>query len=176
MKLELAGIIDKPGASVPFDYTIDLSGLEINFCSPFPRPLAVRGEVYNAAGVLTLEATIEGEIEFDCARCSEHVVRDYVLDIDAVLVDELANPDDFDNSDVVVLSADSSLELDEVLRDTVILESEMLFLCREDCAGVCPTCGKNLNEGECSCSKQTADPRLDALRALLERKKSEGAE
>ena len=175
MKLELAGIIDKPGTSVPFDYTIDCSDLEVNFVNPFPRPLTVSGEVRNDAGVLTLDAGVEGEMEFDCFRCAEHTVKDYFLDILATVNTELANPDDFDNSDVVLIAEDNTLELDDFIREQIILESDMLFLCDEDCKGVCPTCGKNLNHGPCDC-KPEGDHRLDALRELLEKKRGEDNE
>lgn len=172
MRLELAGIIEHPGRSLPFDYTIDLSDLEINFQKPFTKPLEVRGEVRNTAGVLELWAEVDGEMEFDCSRCAEHTVAPYSLDVETTLTRELANPDDFANVDVVLLDGDLSFELDEVIRDAAILESDMLFLCREDCKGVCPTCGKNLNDGPCDCKPET-DPRLAALQSLLDEMKRE---
>lgn len=158
MKLELAGIIEKPGSSVSFDYTMDCSDLEVNFVFPFPRPVRVCGEVRNDAGILTLECDVTGEMEFDCFRCTEHTVRDYFLPVDAT----------------VVTDADGAVELDGFLRDTMVLESDMLFLCRDDCKGICPTCGKNLNLGPCECRPE-GDHRLDSLRELLERKRGEDA-
>lgn len=172
MRLELAGIIEHPGSSLPFDYTIDLSNLEINFQKPFKKPLEVHGEVRNTAGVLELWAEVDGEMEFDCSRCAEHTVAPYSLDVETTLTRELANPDDFANVDVVLLDSDLSFELDEVIRDAAILESDMLFLCREDCKGVCPTCGKNLNDGPCDCKPET-DPRFAALQDLLDEMKRE---
>lgn len=172
MRLELAGIIEHPGSSLPFDYTIDLSDLEINFQKPFKKPLEVHGEVRNTAGVLELWAEVDGEMEFDCSRCAEHTVAPYSLDVETTLMRELANPDDFANVDMVLLDSDLSFELDEVIRDAAILESDMLFLCREDCKGVCPTCGKNLNDGPCNCKPET-DPRFAALQDLLDEMKRE---
>ena len=174
MKLELAGIIDRPGSSVSFDYTMDCSDLEVNFVFPFPRPVRVCGEVRNDAGILTLECDVTGEMEFDCFRCAEHTVREYFLPVDATVVTEVANPDDLETSDLLVTDADGAVELDSFLRDTMVLESDMLFLCREDCKGICPTCGKNLNLGPCGC-KPEGDHRLDSLRELLERKRGEDA-
>ena len=48
------------------------------------------------------------------------------------------------------------------------LDMETKFLCREDCKGLCPTCGKNLNLGPCGCRKQT-DPRFAVLEQLLDK-------
>ena len=44
---------------------------------------------------------------------------------------------------------------------------EMAVLCREDCKGLCPHCGKDLNEGPCGCEPRQIDPRLEALKKLL---------
>ena len=50
----------------------------------------------------------------------------------------------------------------------LILSLPFKNLCREDCRGLCPICGKNLNEGLCGCRPQTADPRLEILRQLID--------
>ena len=47
---------------------------------------------------------------------------------------------------------------------------EMKVLCREDCKGLCPKCGRNLNEGPCGCDLHEEDPRWDALKGLLQAK------
>jgi len=58
------------------------------------------------------------------------------------------------------------LDLREVLRQDVMLASPIHVLCREDCQGLCPTCGQNLNEGPCDCQPEP-DPRWAVLAALL---------
>jgi uncharacterized protein len=59
--------------------------------------------------------------------------------------------------------------LDEVLTTLFILDMDTKFLCREDCAGLCPQCGKNLNDGPCGC-KKPRDPRMAVLEQLLDDK------
>lgn len=59
------------------------------------------------------------------------------------------------------------LDLSEVVRQRLLLNQPLHPLCREDCQGLCPTCGQNLNEGVCECSEPTFDPRWAALRELL---------
>ena len=59
-----------------------------------------------------------------------------------------------------------------VLRDTILLSIPLKPLCREECKGLCPVCGKNLNEGECEHVKkkeEEIDPRWEKLKALLEK-------
>jgi uncharacterized protein len=60
------------------------------------------------------------------------------------------------------------LDLREAIRQNLLLALPMQSVCREECAGLCPQCGKNLNEGPCDCTPEVEDARLDALRALLE--------
>jgi len=54
--------------------------------------------------------------------------------------------------------------------EALVLELPMKPVCREDCRGLCPVCGTNLNERECGCRVEEADPRLEALKKLLEAK------
>ena len=58
--------------------------------------------------------------------------------------------------------------MDEILSSLFILDMETKFLCREDCKGLCPTCGKNLNLGPCGCRK-SLDPRFAVLEQLLDK-------
>jgi uncharacterized protein len=60
------------------------------------------------------------------------------------------------------------LDLREAIRQNLLLALPMQLACRPDCAGLCPQCGHNRNEGACDCVPETDDPRFEALRALLE--------
>lgn len=59
------------------------------------------------------------------------------------------------------------LDLREAIRQNLVLALPTQALCREDCAGLCPQCGKNLNEGDCDCQSEATDERFSALRELL---------
>ena len=63
--------------------------------------------------------------------------------------------------------------MDEPLYEQIEMEFPIRFLCKEDCRGLCQRCGRNLNEGECGCTQKEIDPRLEPLRALLEKMKEE---
>ena len=86
------------------------------------------------------------------------------LPIDAVLVTELANEENEDEW-VFTLEGDSA-DLDDIVRTIFVLNMDSKLLCSDDCKGMCCRCGKNLNEGPCSCEKEI-DPRLAALKQLL---------
>lgn len=63
---------------------------------------------------------------------------------------------------------DGALDLDEVCEGDIFLELPSKFLCRPDCKGLCPVCGKDLNEGQCQCDTKRIDPRLEVLKKLLD--------
>jgi len=58
------------------------------------------------------------------------------------------------------------IDLDEYIRDYAVLAVPMKNLCSEDCKGLCPKCGKNLNEGTCNCSEENIDPRWESIQKL----------
>ena len=68
--------------------------------------------------------------------------------------------------DMVVVDTDE-LELDDILIPELFLDLNTVVLCRPDCKGICPRCGKDLNEGDCGCSRREVDPRLAKLAELL---------
>ena len=69
----------------------------------------------------------------------------------------------------LVYLGDDEVELEPFLVEQIQLNVPMKPLCREDCAGLCPTCGADLNAGPCRCAGEEPDPRWEGLRALKER-------
>ena len=108
----------------------------------------------------TVRTTLHGV----CDRCASEFLREVSYPIEAVLVQSLENEDDAD--EWTFLLQDGSADLDEIVNTVFILSMDSKMLCREDCKGLCPTCGKNLNDGPCACRPEP-DPRLAALGKLL---------
>jgi uncharacterized protein len=65
------------------------------------------------------------------------------------------------------VGADANLDLAPLLRAEVLIEMSHRVFCREDCRGLCLTCGANLNRETCSCAQEEIDPRLAVLKKLL---------
>lgn len=166
MLLELSSILTSPGASIPFSADIDLSDLRYGICCPVTEPVHAEGWVRNTAGVLVMTGTVATCIHGICDRCAEPFQREVSFPIEAVLVRELSSEEDEDEG-VYSLVGDSA-DLEEIVRTVFVLNLDSKFLCREDCKGLCPRCGKNLNHGPCGCRKEP-DPRLAALAQLLEK-------
>lgn len=166
MLLGLSKIIDCPGQSVPFSVSVDLSDLCYGVSYPVSEPVLAQGTVRNTAGVLMMEGQVRTTIHGICDRCAGSFDREVTFPIDVVLVTELANEENEDEW-VFPLEGDSA-DLDDIVRTVFVLNLDSKLLCKEDCKGLCPKCGKNLNDGPCNCQKEL-DPRFAALKQLLEK-------
>lgn len=164
MRLGLAQIMDRPGAVVPFSCSVDLSDLQYGTSHPVTEPVEASGTVRNTAGVLVMSGSIKTCLHGVCDRCAAEFSREVEYPIQAVLVEELANEENEDEW-VFPLEGESA-DLQDIVRTVFVLNMESKLLCKPDCKGLCCQCGKNLNDGPCSCQKEP-DPRFAALRQLL---------
>ena len=164
MKLDLKPLAQQPGAVLPFELQLDLSGMEWNGAKPFTRPIQVRGAVRNRAGAMELNARLDTVLSLTCDRCAKPFEREKTVEYDTLLAFELANGE---SDDIVLLNKDGELELDELMREVFLLEMDTKNLCSEDCKGLCSGCGVDLNVEPCRCKKEI-DPRLAKLAQLLE--------
>ena len=163
MKLNLREIIEVPGGSIPFACELETEGLDFPAVLRYKGKPHAEGRVYNEAGVLHLEGTLQAEMTCVCDRCGDAFDSVKETALSAVIVEE----ENEEYPEYFVLDG-NDLDLDEVLSTCFILDMETKFLCREDCKGLCPTCGKNLNLGPCGCRKQI-DPRFAVLEQLLDK-------
>jgi uncharacterized protein len=134
------------------------------------RPIRVDLAYYRAGTELFLTGEVEAEGIACCARCAEdfRVERSrgfrYVFAPKSIGYDgdDEQRPDDLEFS----LYEGDDVDLTPLVREQVLLALTDPPLCREDCRGLCPQCGANLNEKACDCRTEKLDPRFAALRAL----------
>ena len=108
-------------------------------------------EIYNTRESFVVKGTLEAELILSCSRCLQKYSSPIKLDIsEDVMKSEMEDEEE--------------LYLDDIIVDNIILSLPMKPLCSEDCKGICPECGQNLNEGECDCEVETVDPRLSKLK------------
>lgn len=163
MQLDLRKIIDNPGASADFQCEIGTDRLDFPSVSGYIRNPEAHGRVFNEAGILRLTGSVTAEMICVCDRCGEEFKSVKMTALDVVLSAEESD----ENPELFLIEGDS-VDLDEVVATCLILDMETKFLCKEDCKGLCPTCGKNLNFGACACRKQP-DPRFAVLEQLLDK-------
>ena len=166
--LRLNKIIEAPG-SVPFTTTLDLRDCVIGAQQPVTEPVEASGVVRNVGGsegVLQLTGEAHTTLHCVCDRCARPFTRAYTVPLDAVLTTEIQEDED----EWTFLLKDDCADLDDIILTHFLFGLDMQLLCREDCSGLCPICGQNLNDAPCGCAAKKADPRLAVLAQLLKDK------
>ena len=116
-------------------------------------------------GVL-VRGRLQAGVEMECRRCLTPVTQ-RVDDIVDMLFTEIG-PDEAEIEGEVYRLSSRGTELDitEAVREQLLLRVPQYALCREDCRGFCPTCGKNLNEGACDCVPEAQPSPWEALKQV----------
>jgi uncharacterized protein len=117
---------------------------------------------------IILDSETEIEANLICDRCAKDFHSVIKSNFRTVYLFRV-NHDDADNEKeaIVFIHQDADkINLDEDIRDYAVLAIPMKNLCSEDCKGLCPKCGQNLNEGSCNCSEENIDPRWEPIQKL----------
>ena len=161
--LDLEKLFQSEGSSIPIHQEADFSYLNAPDGLTFRNPVLIEGSVQNEAQIVTIRATVTADIDTFCDRCAGEMTLHMAVPMEHTLVLELFQEED---ADQYIVLDDARLDVEALAAEDLVLDMPTKFLCREDCKGLCPTCGKNLNDGPCGC-EQEVDPRLAALADLL---------
>jgi uncharacterized protein len=176
MKLDIGAVMQEPGAGLDFSFEkilLDLSDPERGL--EFIGPVRFTGRIRHTGrqAELQLHGHLSVRMQADCTRCLAPIDRVVETDVDVIFAADMERFAGADEEEELE-PADYPLtlpilSLDEVARDAVLLAVPMRLLCKEDCKGVCPTCGVNRNEADCTC--ETVDngggSPFDILKKLL---------
>ncbi len=161
-------ILSGASQQIDFDFSFvpEKDGLLVSVYSDvdFTEPIIVTGHVKNMAGYMVLSADVKVTYRTMCARCAEPVCSKLEISFEK---DIASSADVSEENDDYIIIEDKKLDLLVPVEEEIMLEMPSRTLCKEDCLGLCPKCGKNLNEGECFCEKKEVDPRLAILKTLL---------
>ena len=164
MLLDVRKIINAPGERIAFHFDLDLSDVDFGGRRPVQNPVVVAGDVRNVAGMLLLTFEASTVLKSVCDRCLKPFDQPKTVRYETMLAEELEDED----SDDILLLEDGAVDLGDLARTVFILEMDTKTLCSEDCKGICPGCGVDLNQGTCTCKKEV-DPRLAVLAKLLDK-------
>ena len=119
----------------------------------FPNGLHWDVEVTNTGEAFLVMGTLRGDAVVPCARCLEDAEYPIDVPVDGYFVIEPSDDDDDEQDDIEfgVVSPDHTIDIMDALQSALVLELPMTPLCRDDCKGLCPHCGANLNDGDCGC-------------------------
>ena len=151
MILQLREIFQIEGMHLPVSYEITPEELSEVRGYTFAAPVAVSGEFYNRAGIVTLKYTVSCTLDVVCDRCHTELKRDYSYDFSHTVVPSLQSEGDI--YDTYLVAQHDSIDMNETAISDLLLMLPTKMLCREDCKGLCDICGCNLNERTCNCRK-----------------------
>ncbi len=161
MKLNISKISKYDGNSIKFsfscsdkEYEFDFNGETLKF---FP-PVTVTGSAINEGGMIKVELECSARVERDCGRCLEK----YEINSESKGVFNFTR-EIKDIDDDYYLYENDIIDLSDIVLGELALTLDMKPLCSDDCAGLCMTCGENLNKSTCNCNQEKIDPRFAAL-------------
>jgi uncharacterized protein len=166
-------------AEVSVDFDAQQCRLPQEEIGKFLAPIHLVAQARKVEEEITLEGRVSSSLQMTCARCL-HPYREALDESFEVVYlpypEELNAKEELelDEADMnIVYYTDEEIDLTALVHDQVLLLLPVKPLCKADCAGLCPSCGKDLNEGPCSCSHDTVDPRFAVLKTLLASEPSE---
>lgn len=126
----------KEGTVMPLEAHYDPAALDLEFIDlHYLAPVALSATAERIASTVTFRGNLSAQVEQVCARCLDRIPKNVLAPFDLSYdVNQLETVDTTDD-----------------LRDILLLDHPERFLCREDCKGICPGCGVNLNHHPCQC-------------------------
>lgn len=165
MIIDIKELFDAPGTEIPLSTEADLSEVDIWGQKIFRSPVRISGVFKNRSGLVTLKYRATAVLEYNCDSCGKETSKETEYEFEHWLARELESGDENDD---YILVPTGMINMDELIMTDVTLEIPFRLLCREDCKGLCPVCGSDLNEKTCDCNKKQVDPRLEKLKMLLD--------
>jgi uncharacterized protein len=132
----------------------------------------IAGKVRLAAKEVFVNGHVETRAKAECDRCLQPVE----IPVNADFALEYIPGSEYESTDVVELTEDQlsvavfdgeGIDVDEIVKEQIVLAVPTRVLCRENCKGICPECGADRNTSDCSCTTNDIDPRWAALKKLI---------
>ncbi|MGM9991879.1 MAG: YceD family protein [Candidatus Bruticola sp.] len=176
--LDISDIVGSSGASKDVHMSLEgpFEGLSLD--GPAKLDLSV---VSTGNGELSVHGRIKARVFLACSRCAAEYSESLDIDVDERFVPEgsleLERDEEIEADELCVFGYDQNeLKIDELTRENIIASLPYRPLCSQECRGVCPQCGQNLNEKTCMCgsSEEEIDPRWGALKKFSSGSPNEG--
>lgn len=121
---------------------------------------------------------LDAKVEIECARCLSPFESRVQTETDFIACAQAEYEkikDIADNEDYLFFEGGGQMvDLTSTLSQAIILSISLKPLCSDNCRGLCPSCGVNLNKEQCGCKKESIDPRWEKLKELSSQSKKEG--
>jgi uncharacterized protein len=155
LELDLSDL-EEIGSSKEINFQVEIP--ELKFRSKeilVPRPLDLDITVYLANESYFVSGKLQGELTLECSRCLE----EFAYSIELKIEEELEKAD---------IRNIQKVKISDLVKNNIFLAIPIKPLCSQECEGLCPECGQNLNEKQCDCDTETFDPRLADLEKFFD--------
>ncbi|MBI3586134.1 MAG: DUF177 domain-containing protein [Ignavibacteriales bacterium] len=142
---------------------------EVGLDNRFAKAVIVNATLEKTSRQLYLKAECKAVGNFTCDRCLEEFEKEVVASYRVMYVAGDRSAEGLKEDEVQVIPPEANaIDLGEDVRQFIMLVLPQKILCKEECAGLCPTCGTNRNTSSCDCRKEETDPRWEGLKKFLE--------
>lgn len=170
MRYGVLSQLQKPGGRVecevddptPVGTGVDLAGHVVG-----------RIELSNTGSSVFARGHVTGRALLECSRCLRQFSWPFRVDFtESCDLRQIDDPTEYeaaqDEDEPIPILDEDVVDLNELIRQLIVVEMPLRPLCRPDCAGLCPQCGTDLNEQRCDCDRGHTDPRWAKLKQMLE--------
>lgn len=165
MQLDFTNLFVLSDEVINIDYIAHYDDFMYSTYKPLNDGVVIKGKAYCKADIVHLDLDISFNFYGICDRCDEDIKKEYSFSVHKIIVQGMENDnDDFDD---YIIAENNIVDVDALVEEEIHLFLPAKMLCKEDCKGICPNCGKNLNKEVCNCKKEV-DPRMAALLQLLD--------
>ena len=162
MIIEMGYLFNRKGSTLPVELVETIDDVkDYPDVVEFVEPVRIEGTLKNEDDVFVLDAVGKTTALMECSSCLAPVRKELSFEIK-----ERFAHTGRDDEETETFTGDQ-IDLADFVKRGIIGELPMRVECREDCKGLCPICGKDLNDGDCGCDRTIRDPRFESLRALF---------
>ncbi len=144
--------------------SFQLDGIEYEIVKSKPVQLVI---THLGNRKVEVEAKTSLSLKIPCSRCLEDVETFFDVNVSKTLDFNDTDEDRIKELDETNYISGYDLDVDVLIHDEIMIDFPLQVLCKEDCQGLCNTCGSNRNSGSCDCESTSLDPRMSAIRDIF---------
>jgi uncharacterized protein len=153
-----------------FDATVTAEELVLPEQERYRDAIKVHAFVDRLDTIFRIRLTVTTKLHLICDRCLEAFTSEFREELDRIFQIGSGALDD-DEEVEIIPEGSKEIDLSQTLYEAVVIAQPIRVVCKEECKGLCPHCGVNLNHTKCSCITTRIDPRLEKLKLLLKEEK-----
>lgn len=161
--VDLSDRLENPGESYQLSGHIDVDGYAVGEKElTLPGGASYDVVFTNAGDGILVTGIVRASVTGECDRCLEPAAFEVAGEIEEYyLFEEPEDPESYEDG-FELIGPDRVIDLGDAISDAVVMDTPFVVLCQPDCKGLCPTCGANLNEGDCGCAEAAEQAWVDS--------------